>query len=121
MSNKMKLRLIGLLGLIISIVPPLATTLVYFPFWCEKSNEAAISGGVLFLGIICLVPLYKKLGQSFRSPSAPVMWGMLAVFMYAMKSIAEQVYVIAIVGTISNLIGVLIFKLKKRYKIGGGT
>ena len=116
MSETSKRRLLSVLGLAVSIIPPLVATIMYFPLWTERGSESVVSGGVLALGIMCLVPLYKKLGQAFRSPSAPVMWALLALFMYLMKSIAGEVYVIAVVGTVSNTVGALIFRLRRRYR-----
>lgn len=111
---RLKTIAISLIALAVSIVPPLLTTLHYFPVWTDRSAAATVSGVVVFLGILCFVPLYKKILSSLRSPSAPVMWAILATVMFVMKDISDEMFVIAVVGTISNLIGWFIFKQKRK-------
>lgn len=114
----MKLKVIGLtsLGLLVSILPPLITTASYFPLWIERSATATVSGVAVFLAILCFVPLYKKILSTLRSPSAPILWTVLAVLMFVMKEIADEMFVVAVVGAISNLVGWAIFKLAKRLR-----
>lgn len=116
MRERTKGFILGAVGLTVSTAPPLVTTLMQFPVWVERSEEATVSGIVCFLGLLCLVPLYKHIGRMLRSPSAPVMWGIFAAVMYIMKSIAEQMYIVAVVGVISNVIGWLFFKWRDKYK-----
>ena len=118
---KNKSIILSFVGMVVSIVPPLITTVHYFPIWVERSPSATISGTVTFLGILCFVPLYKKLLQSLKTPSAPVMWGMLAALMFIMKEIANEMFVIAVVGAVSNLVGCAIFKYARKLKRRGAN
>lgn len=116
MTDKAKYIWLTALALILSIIPPLIATVLQFPVWTQKSAEATVSGVVVFLSILCFVPLYKKIIQSLKSPSAPVMWTALAVFMYVMRSIAAEMFVVAVVGAISNIFGWIFFKKARKYK-----
>ena len=115
MENSWKKIALNLTAFIVSIAPPLVATLHQFPVWTIRSAEATISGIVVFLAILCFVPLYKKILQSFKTPSAPLMWGVLAVLMYVMKSIAAEMFVVAVIGTASNTIGCFLFKMARKY------
>lgn len=109
---------LGILGLAMCIIPPLVATAMQFPIWIEHSAEATVSGAVVFCAILCFVPLYKKILAMLKSPSAPLMWTIFAVLMYVMKSIADEMFIVSVVGAISNVIGWGLFKLR-RYLIRG--
>jgi hypothetical protein len=120
MSNKAKYTIITIAGLLISILPPLVTTLYQFPTWIRESAEATVSGVVVFFGILSFVPLYKKILHALRSPSAPIMWTVIAVFLYIIKDIADEMFLISTVGAISNFIGWTLFKFRRKYRRGVG-
>lgn len=113
-----KYAALTVLGLLMCIVPPLVATALQFPIWIEHSAEATVSGSVVFCAILCFVPLYKKILAMLKSPSAPIMWTVFAVVMYVMKSIADEMFIVSVVGAISNVIGWGLFKLR-RYLIRG--
>jgi hypothetical protein len=65
---------------------------------------------------VALVPLYKHIKQTLKSPSAPLMWFFsFAVFML-LSRIADEMTVISFVGFVTNLIGSLFFKAAKKYE-----
>ena len=119
MTSKTKYIILSFLAFAISAVPPLIATVLQFPVWIEASSEATVSGiAVLLLFFSCL-PFYKAIINYFKSPSVPVVWLVICVFMYLMKAIAEQMFVVACVGAVSNLIGAICFQWRKKYKEQG--
>lgn len=116
MSNRVKYIILTCVAFFVSVAPPLAATLLQFPLWIDTSDEALISGVTVLLLFFCCLPFYKAIIAYFKSPSAPVVWICICGFMYVMKSIADQMFVVACVGAVSNLIGMLCFKWRNRYK-----
>ena len=113
MSFRAKYNMLTVVGLLISILPPLVATACQFPVWIKTSAEATVSGSVVFLAILCFVPLYKKILTALKSPSAPLMWTIFAVVMFVMKSIADEMFIVSVVGAISNLVGWGLFKSRR--------
>ena len=105
MKKTVKRRILYTIGLCVSIIPPIAATLSYFPIWAARECGAALSGAVLLLLLICIVPLLKHIRRLLKAPSAIGLW--LAVFLifFALSKIADEVTVISFVGLISNLLG----------------
>lgn len=116
MNNRTKYIILSCAALSMSVLPPLIATVMQFPIWIEKSSEATVSGIALILIFFSCLPFYRAIINYFRSPSAPVVWIVICVLMYIMKSIAEQMFVVACVGAVSNLIGVLFFRLRNKYR-----
>ena len=116
MKNRIMAASLTALALLVSIVPPLIATVKQFPIWVERSAEATISGSVCFLIFLCLIPLYKQILAVLKTPSAPLLWTVFALFMYLMKAIADEMFVVGAVGAISNVIGWAIFKWRDVYK-----
>ena len=116
MTNRAKASILTAVALLVSILPPLVATLLQFPVWTERSAEATVSGVVCFLGFVCLVPLYKQILALLKTPSAPILWTVLALLMYVMKSIAAEMFVVAVVGAVSNTVGWALFKWRDVYR-----
>ena len=116
MSNRMKYLVITVGALLISVLPPLIVTLYFFPLWVETSAEATLSGTVCVLGLICLVPFGKYVMQLMRSPSAPLLWMIFTLIMFVMRAVADQMFTVGVVGTVSNVVGAILFKVGKRYR-----
>lgn len=110
MKITLKRALLFSLALAVSVIPPLAATVSFFPLW-RSDPASALSGGVLLIMIICAAPIFKALGRILASPSAPVIWLILFLLFFSLSKIAEQMTVISFVGLISNAIGALLFKL----------
>lgn len=116
MSDKNKYTVFTALALAVSILPPLVATGMQFPVWIEQSAEATVSGSVVFLAILCFVPLYKKILTVLKSPSAPIMWMIFTLVMAVLQSIAREMFIIGVIGTISNFAGWAIFAYRKKFK-----
>ena len=110
MNDRTKHLIMTGIALLVSVIPPFVTTLYYFPLWVETSAEATLSGTVCVLGLLCLIPFGKYLVQLMRSPSAPIVWGVFTAVMFIMRSIAAQMFVVGVVGTVSNIVGTALFK-----------
>ena len=119
MNNKTKYIILTSVAFLVSVVPPVIATLMQFPVWVETSSEATISGVAVMLMFISCLPFYKAIINYFKSPSAPVVWLCICAFMYVMKSIAEQMFIVSCVGAVSNLMGMVCFRLRDKFKDEG--
>lgn len=119
MKNKTKYIILSCLAFAFSVFPPLVATIVQFPIWVEDSSEATVSGVAMLLIFFSCLPFYKAIINYFKSPSAPVVWICICVFMYLMKSIAEQMFIVSCVGAVSNLVGMIFFLWRNKYKESG--
>ena len=102
------------LGLLFSIVPPLAATLLYFPIWSSRSSGAVLSGFTLLLILLAFVPLFNTVKSALKSPSAYAMWFIVFLLFFMLSRIADEMTVISFVGFLGNLIGSLFFKAARR-------
>ena len=102
--------LISALGLLISVGAPALTTLSFFPLWQDAGKGVLLSGFTLFLLLLAAIPLIKLLKRVLSTPSAPLVWLIIFIFFLLFEKIASEVTVIALVGTLSNLAGALLFK-----------
>ncbi len=116
MKNKKKGTIVRWVATTICVGAPLATTISQFPIWIAKSERATISGIFLVLAIICCIPFYRQIRDYFKSPSAWVVWTVLTVLFVAMQNIIDQMIIVGIVGIVSNLIGVGLYKLGDHLK-----
>lgn len=110
----MKRRLLKDTALLIDVGAPLAATMNYFPIWVNRSAESTVSGLFLFFAILCAIPLLKYFKRFIKSPSAPVMWGLLFATFLALRSILNEMVVISFVGFVANIIGLVLFKYADR-------
>lgn len=115
MSDRTKHVLLTISALIVSILPPLAAAIYFFPLWIERSAGATLSGTICVLGLLALVPLGKYIVRLMRSPSAPMVWGAFTVVMFIAKEIPEELFVVGVIGTVANVIGMALFKLGRMY------
>ena len=106
--------LLNLVGLVLSVVPPLVATLSYFPLFVEKGADSVLSGIALILLIISAVPLFKFLRRALDSPSARTVWLIAFALFFTLGKIADEITVISFVGALSNLIAGVFFALAKR-------
>lgn len=116
MTHRVKYIILNIVAMAISVVPPVAATLMQFPVWIETSSEATLSGTVCFIIFICCIPFYKQIINYMKSPSVPVVWILIAAAMYIFKEIADQLFIVACVGAVANLIGMIFFKWRDYYK-----
>lgn len=107
----MKRRVLKAAALAIDVGAPMAATLTQFPLWIERSAGATVSGLVILFAIMSAVPLMRYYKRILKSPSAPLMWGILFGILSALHVIIEEMLVISFVGLVSNVIGWGLFKL----------
>ena len=112
MSKRFVLRLFGYL---FCILPPTLAILEHFPLWAEEGRGPMLSGIAFLLLLIAAIPLRRGLLSLFRrflaSPSAFGVWGVLWLLSAWLGSIVTAVADIALVGTVSSLLGALFFRL----------
>lgn len=109
--------LLRALGILLSVVPPMVCTLLYFPVFRAAGGEELICGGAVLLLIICALPAFRYLKEHLRSPSVPLLWGACFLLFFALSKIAEEMIVISFVGWISNLAAAVAFRLSDRWKV----
>lgn len=113
-TNPTKRLVYNASGLAISIIPVSVAIFSYFPIWAKRDDNSLLSGISLLLIAVALVPLYKHIRQTLRSPSAPLMWFFSFAIFLLLSRIAHEMTVISFVGFVTNLIGSLFFKAAKR-------
>lgn len=107
----MKQRILKASALVIDVGAPLIATVTQFPIWVQRSAGATVSGLFIFFVILSAIPLFKSFKRFLKSPSAPLMWGLIFGFLCALHTIIEEMLVISLVGLVSNAIGWGLFKL----------
>lgn len=106
----MKKRLLKGAAVGIDVGAPLIATLTQFPIWIERSAGSTVSGLFVLFALLSAVPLVKYYKRLLRSPSAPLMWGLMLAFLYALRTIVDEMIVISFVGLVANAVGWVMFK-----------
>ena len=101
-----------IIGFSLCILPPIICTLLYFPLW--KESAKALSGGVLLLVLISVIPIYKLIKKQLVSPASYAIWLGLFIIFFALSKIAVEMTVISFVGFVSNLLGAFLFRIARR-------
>ncbi|MBQ8345044.1 MAG: hypothetical protein IJY42_02125 [Clostridia bacterium] len=118
MTNHTKYVLLDLGARLCAALPPLITCFCFFPDWIEQSSSATFSGGTVAILLICLIPFWKQLGQmgkKLTETSMPVLWAVIFGAMFLLRSIIDQMTVIALVGLLSSLVSMGLCSLRNRY------
>ena len=111
--SKSKKILLTLAGILFSVLPPLFCTLFYFPIFKAGGPVFVLSGFILLLLVLSVVPLIRFIGDKFRTPAAYMIWLFVFALFFLLWKIAKQVTVISFFGFIGNLIGAVFFHLAK--------
>ena len=111
MQPMKKRRLLKALALSIDVGAPLVATVTQFPVWVERSAGATVSGLFVVLLLLSAIPLFKHFKRFLKSPSAPLMWGILFGFLAALHAIIDEMLIVSLVGLMSNCVGWVLFKL----------
>lgn len=106
--------LLSALALAVSVLPPLAAIISYFPLWSERGGEAVLSGFTALLLLLAAAPVYKLLHRIFASPSVWLSWLLIFLLFLALSRVADEMVVVSFVGFISNAVGALLFKLARK-------
>ena len=112
-SSKKKRMLYNSLGIVISVLPPVIATVSYFPIWQLRESGAVFSGFALLLLTVCVLPIFKLIKRSLSSASIWMLWLIVFIALYLLKSVLDEMTVISFVGVVSGLAGAVIFKLAK--------
>lgn len=107
----MKRRAIKAIALGIAVGAPAAATVSQFPLWIERSAGATVSGLVILCLLLSAIPLMRYYKRILKSPSAPLMWGILFGLLSALHAIIDEMLIISFVGFVANAIGWGLFKL----------
>lgn len=108
----MKKRGFRLLGYLVSVFPPLISTLLCFPvLYAERRGAEAVSLGVILLVLLSLLPFLRRLRELLRTPSAPLIWGILLFVFYLVRRIADEVVFISLAGFLGSMLGAVFFRL----------
>ena len=106
------------LGYLFSVLPPALAILERFPIWAQEGGRATLSGIALLLLLIAAIPLRRglraALARFMKSPSAYGIWAVIWLFTAWFGRIAAAIAEIALIGTLSSLIGALFFRLAGR-------
>ena len=108
----------GLLGYFFCLVPPTLAILERFPLWAMEGKGPLFSGFSLLLLLVATIPLRRGIAELFRrflrSPSAFTVWGGIWLFCELFGRISGAVADIALLSTVSSLIGTLFFRLGRK-------
>lgn len=116
MTQRDKNIILTIAGFAVSIVPPLIATLMQFPNWVAESSGCTVSGIALVCILLSIYPLLKAAKKYLFTPSVPFVWAVVMVLVLLLKSIIEQLLFISAVGTISSVIGWVLFRMRKLKK-----
>lgn len=98
------------LALAVSVLPPLIAVISYFPVWSSRGSGAVLSGFAALLAVLSAMPLFKLLSRLLSSPSAWMMWLITFIVFFALSRIVNEMLVISLVGTLSNIVGAVLFR-----------
>ena len=105
------------LGYTFCLLPPILAIFERFPLFARQGSAPVLSGLAFLLLLVAAVPLKRGLTALFHkflsSPSAFVIWGVLWVFFEVFGRIADAVADVALIATLSSLIGAVFFRLAK--------
>lgn len=112
MNKRLVLRLFGYL---FSVVPPALAILERFPLFSRAGGEFVLSGLGFLLLLVAAIPLRRGaerlLRRALASPSAPGVWAVLWLFCAWFGHISRAIAEVAMIGTLSSLIGAVFFRL----------
>ena len=115
MTKRFLLRLFGYL---FSVVPPALCILERFPLFSRAGGEFILSGLGFLLLLLSAIPLWRGARTLLRrwlaSPSAPAVWAVLWVFCAWFGHISRAIAEVAMIGTLSSLVGAVLFRLSRK-------
>ena len=95
-------------GIAVSVLAPLITAMTQFPVWTEKVPKSQLGSMFVFTALLSCIPFLKHIKMQLKTPSAVTVWALLFVICYVMNKIIAQLYVIALVGMIANVVGAIL-------------
>lgn len=115
MTNKTKGIILQAASLAVSVGVPFVATIIQFPLFINKSAAATVSGLSVLILLVCIIPFAKHIKIAMRSASIPFVWSFIAVGLFAIHSIVEEMIIVAVLGAISNWIGMVIYRAGEKY------
>ena len=103
-------------GIVVSVLAPLITTLTQFPVWTSKVPKTQLGGMFIFTALLSCIPFLKHIRMQLKTPSAVTVWATIFLLCWSMSKIIEQLYLIALVGLIANVVGAILCAVGNRLK-----
>lgn len=103
-------------GIVISVLAPLITAMTQFPIWTEKVPKSQLGGMFIFTALLSCIPFLKHIRMQLKTPSAVTVWALLFLVCWAMNKIIDQLYVIALVGLVANIVGAVLCAVGNRLR-----
>ena len=103
-------------GIVVSVVAPLITALTQFPVWTSKVPNTQLGGMFIFTALLSCIPFLKHVRMQLKTPSAVTVWAVIFLICWSMNKIIEQLYLIALVGLIANVVGAVLCGIGNRLK-----
>ncbi|MDE6758994.1 MAG: hypothetical protein K2J89_06970 [Clostridia bacterium] len=97
------------IGMIVSVLAPLITAMTQFPVWTEKVPKSQLGSMFVFTALLSCIPFLKHIKMQLKTPSAVTVWTLLFVICWAMNKIITQLYLIALVGMVANIVGAIMY------------
>ena len=105
------------IGYLFCILPPALAILERFPLFAREGGAPVLSGLAFLLLLVAAIPLRRGITSLFekflRSPSAFTVWGAIWIVFEVFGRIAAAVADVALIATVSSLIGAIFFRLAK--------
>lgn len=119
MGNRKLYILFSIIAYLFCIGAPAITTLLYFPLFVEQSASNTFSGAVMFILILCAVPLFNALKKVIKRASVKFMW-LFWLFLFGvlflLEPIIDKVIIVSLVGAVGGGISIIFFAIARRYK-----
>ena len=113
MRRSTKSLIFNIIGYVLCIVPAGVCTLGYFPLWLGDKNSC-LSLVSIFVLSLCIIPLWRMIRESLKSPSAWKLWLVMLLIFTAVEHIIVGLRAIACVACPTSALGALFFWLAKR-------
>jgi hypothetical protein len=111
MTNLTRGKIVNASSTLLCVGTPIAAACTQFPIWVQKSSEATVSGMVLLVLFIACIPFYKYIKDYMKSPSAAVVWTVLAVLFTLLQEIIKQMIIVTYVAAAANIVGTGMYKI----------
>ena len=103
-------------GIVVSVLAPLITAMTQFPVWTEKVPKTQLGGMFIFTALLSCIPFLKHIRMQLKTPSAVTVWAVIFLICWSMNKIINQLYLIALVGLIANVVGAILCAVGNRLK-----
>lgn len=121
MTRNKKGAVIYYTGIVISVLAPLITAMTQFPIWTENVPKSQLGGMFIFTALLSCIPFLKHIRMQLKTPSAVTVWALLFLVCWAMNKIIDQLYVIALVGLVANILGAVLCAVGNRLRARAHT